>query len=224
MAQRRMVSPKVIDTDDFMDMPASTQNLYFHMLLRADDDGFLANPKRIVRLVAANDDDLKVLMAKMYILPFESGICVIRHWRIHNLIRADRYHETIYTDEKAKLAIDDNGVYAMATKWQPNGNQRLPEVRLGKVSIGKSSKSRADARHPKLDVPINQNRYDSLCEKHGGEQVDEAIQERIDWESTKGRAAARDYASAAANWLAKAKEYQGTRKNPNFERWDPEAI
>ena len=140
MAQRRMVSPKIIDTDEFMEMPSSSQALYFHMLLRADDDGFLANPKRLMKLVGAAEDDFKVLVAKRFVVVFDTGVCVIRHWLVHNLIRSDRYHETMYTEEKASLSVDKNGVYdndnQMATNRIPNAAKRVPEVRLGKVSLG----------------------------------------------------------------------------------------
>jgi len=139
MAQRRMFSLQIVDTDAFLDMSQSSQLLYFHLAMRADDDGFVANVKKIMRMVGSNDDDLKILLAKNFLLPFESGVCVIKHWRIHNLIRGDRYNETKYTDEKALLMLKDNGSYSMATNGIPNGNQMAPQVRLGKVSIGKDS-------------------------------------------------------------------------------------
>ena len=94
MAQKRAVSNKVVDTDAFLTMPQSTQLLYFHFVTRADDDGFLENPKSVMALCRANEDDLKILVAKSYIIPFESGIIVIRHWRIHALVRCDRYKPT----------------------------------------------------------------------------------------------------------------------------------
>lgn len=90
MAERRMMAKSVIDTDTFLDMPASTQNLYFHMLLRADDDGFIASPKGILRIIGASDDDLKLLLAKQYLFRFESGVVVIKDWKIHNYIQSDR--------------------------------------------------------------------------------------------------------------------------------------
>jgi hypothetical protein len=112
MAKRRMFSKDVIDTDHFLEMPMSSQLLYFHLALRADDDGFVSSPKRILRLIGSSDDDFKLLLAKDFIIPFESGICVIKHWRIHNYIRNDRYNETIYQDEK-KLLVEENNVYSL---------------------------------------------------------------------------------------------------------------
>lgn len=111
MAKRRMMSLDIIDTDMFLDMPSSTQNLYFHYLGRADDDGFIDNPKKIMTLVKASDDDLKLLILKQFVIPFETGVCVIKHWRIHNYIQRDRYKETLYLNEKSQLIQEKNGMY-----------------------------------------------------------------------------------------------------------------
>ena len=111
MAEKRMFSKKIIDTDWFMDMPASTQNLYFHLSMRADDDGFVASPKRIIKLIGATEDDYKILIAKKFVIPFESGVCVITDWRINNYLRNDRYTETIYKEEKDSLVLDEKGKY-----------------------------------------------------------------------------------------------------------------
>ena len=111
MAERRMFSKKIIDSDAFMDMPLSTQALYFHLSMRADDDGFINNPKKIQRMVGASDDDLKVLIGKRFILIFESGIIVVKHWRMHNYIQKDRYKPTDYIEEKSMLEVKKNGSY-----------------------------------------------------------------------------------------------------------------
>jgi len=132
-----MLSLKVIDTDEFLDMPQSSQYLYFNMSMRADDDGFISNPKRIMKMVGCNDDDIKVLVAKRFVIPFESGVCVIRHWRIHNLIRADRYSETEYIEEKSTLALNNSKYEPNNTNVIPNGNQMAPQDRLGKDRLGK---------------------------------------------------------------------------------------
>lgn len=105
MAEKRMFSMKIIDSDAFLDMPLSTQALYFHLSMRADDDGFLNNAKRIMDMIKANQNDYDLLKAKRFIIEFPDGICVIKHWRINNYIRKDRYHETTYTDEKDMLAV-----------------------------------------------------------------------------------------------------------------------
>jgi hypothetical protein len=123
-----MFSLSVVDTDLFLDMPQSTQNLYFHLGMRADDDGFVSNTKKIMKMIGATDDDIKLLIAKQYIIPFDSGIIVIKHWRMNNYLRNDRYKETNYKEEKKQIVVDDNLVYQMDT----NGIHRL-----GKDSIGK---------------------------------------------------------------------------------------
>lgn len=133
MANRRMFSKKIIDTDLFLDMPSTTQMLYFHLCMRADDDGFVGNPKRIMRMTGTSDDDLKLLIAKQFIIPFETGICVIRHWRLHNYIQKDRYQETFHEYEKSLLAINVNGEYtAMDTKCIQNVSEMDTQVRLEK--------------------------------------------------------------------------------------------
>lgn len=112
MAKRRMFSLDVVDTDSFLDLPASSQSLYFHLGMRADDDGFVSSPKRITAMVGAAGDDLKLLIAKGFVIPFESGVCVIRDWRVNNYIQRDRYTPSIYTEEKQRLSIAENGRYS----------------------------------------------------------------------------------------------------------------
>lgn len=115
MAERRMFAKTIIDSDAFLDMPLTTQALYFHLSMRADDDGFVNNPKKIQRMVGASDDDAKLLIAKQFIIPFESGVVVIRHWKIHNYIRKDTYSETKCKAEKKCLELDENQAYIMGS-------------------------------------------------------------------------------------------------------------
>jgi hypothetical protein len=122
MAERRMFAKTIIDSDMFLDMPLSTQALYFHLSMRADDDGFINNPRKLQRMVGASDDDLKVLIMKRFILPFDSGVVVIKHWKIHNYIRNDRYKETVYKEERAQLEVKENGAYTeLSSGCQPSG-------------------------------------------------------------------------------------------------------
>ena len=142
MAERRMFAKTIIDSDAFLDMPMSAQALYFHLSMRADDDGFINNPKRIQRMIGANDDDLRVLIAKAFVILFESGVVVIKHWKIHNYIQTDRYKETPYLEEKGQLNIKKNKAYSlkdspMDTDCIHNGYALDTQVRLGKDSIGK---------------------------------------------------------------------------------------
>lgn len=159
MAERRMFSKSIIDSDLFLDMPASTQLLYFHFGMRADDDGFVSQPRSIMRLCFATDDDFRLLVAKGFIIPFESGVIVITHWNVNNSLRKDRQKSTIYEHEKAMLETRNNGIYALSTNCQPSDNQmstnfqpndnQLPakcphsivEYSIDKVSIGESNAS-----------------------------------------------------------------------------------
>lgn len=111
MANRRMFAKTIIDSDAFMDMPLTTQALYFHLSMRADDDGFINNPRKIQRMIGASDDDLKLLIAKRFILSFDSGVVAIKHWKIHNYIAKDRYIPTVYQAELALLETKKNGAY-----------------------------------------------------------------------------------------------------------------
>lgn len=111
MARRRMFNLDIIDTDLFIEMPQSSRLLYYELCMRADDDGFVSSPKKIQRVVGCSDDDFKVLITKKFIIPFETGIVVIRHWKIHNYIQKDRYKETLYSEEKRLLLQGENGAY-----------------------------------------------------------------------------------------------------------------
>lgn len=133
MAQRRMFSQKIIGSDAFIEMPVSARELYFQLGMYADDDGFI-NPKKIIRMVGASDDDLRILAGKRFVLPFENGVVVIKHWKINNMIRKDFYEETIYTEQKKQLITKENKAY---TECQQNVNNLLPQYRIDKDRIDK---------------------------------------------------------------------------------------
>lgn len=136
MAERRMFAKTIIDSDAFLDMPLSTQCLYFHLSMRADDDGFLNNCKKIQRTIGASDDDMRLLMMKKFIIPFESGIVVIKHWKIHNYIQSDRYKPTVYQEEKSQLFMKKNRSYSLCTSPdQDSEKARLPESTMDTVWI-----------------------------------------------------------------------------------------
>ena len=142
MAEKRMFTQKIIDSDPFLDMPLSTQALYFHLNMRADDDGFINNPKRIQRTIGASDDDLKLLIAKRFVICFENGVIVIKHWRMHNTLRKDRYNPTQYQEQLALLEVKGNNAYTekddgnhLATTWQPDGNQPATQYSIDKPSL-----------------------------------------------------------------------------------------
>lgn len=132
MAQKRMFTMKIVDSDAFLDMPLSTQCLYFHLNMRADDDGFVGNPKRIQRTIGATDDDLKLLIAKRFVLVFENGVIVIKHWRMHNTLQSDRYTPTAYTDEKGRLGMKANKSYTFKDGDPPALPEKESEKPIGK--------------------------------------------------------------------------------------------
>ena len=141
MANRRMFAKTIIDSDAFLEMPSSSQMLYFHLSMRADDDGFVNNPKRIMRMIGAGEDDLKLLFVKRFLIWFESGVVVIKHWKIHNYIQKDRYTKTMYQEEFSRLDTKGNKAYteltetsnqAISSKCTQDGYKMDTQVRLGK--------------------------------------------------------------------------------------------
>jgi hypothetical protein len=142
MAERRMFAKTIVLSDAFLDMPLSARCLYFTLGMFADDDGFVNSPKGIMRQCGASEDDMKVLITKKFVLNFESGVIVIKHWRINNYLRNDRYQETKYLEEKSELITDENGAYTFGI---PNigipsiGKDSIEEDSIGKVSKGKKT-------------------------------------------------------------------------------------
>jgi len=140
MAQRRMFSPAIVGSDAFLDMPTSTRELYFQLGMYSDDDGFI-NPRKIIRMVGASDDDIKILIGKRFIIPFEDGVVVIKHWKINNLLQKDRYHPTVYREHFLAIKTKENGAYTESV------NKLLPQVRLGKVRLGKVIKEGEEKKY-----------------------------------------------------------------------------
>lgn len=153
MAERRMFAKTIIDSDAFLDMPLSAQCLYFHLSMRADDDGFLNNAKKIMRTINANQNDYDLLVAKSFIIQFNDGICVIKHWRINNYLRSDRYKATIYQEQKAMLEIKDNGRYSLIKEdgiplGIPKVHRLETQDSIGKNSIVKDSIGKDNINNP----------------------------------------------------------------------------
>lgn len=184
MAERRMFAKSIIDTDAFLDMPLSAQALYFHLCMRADDDGFVANPKKIQRLINCADDDLKLLVAKRYLLVFDSGIIVIKHWRLHNYIRKDTYTATLYQEEKATLYLKADGAYTdnptsvFAPVTVPSQSRdgsvdgSLTQDSIGKDSIGKVSKDKSTPKAPskkRAFTPPTLEEITAYCKERGND-------------------------------------------------------
>ena len=211
MAQKRMFSLKIVDTDEFLDMPPTTQNLYFHLCMRADDDGFVSNPKKIMKIVNSAADDMKVLTAKSFVIPFESGICVIKHWKIHNLIRADRYIETEYKKEKKLLKMEDKK-YELDDGMQndiPNGNP--VKVRLDKVSIDKVSLNKLNKEGGELTPSKEMN----LFLEDNGNYFNELLQSIVEKTDILEDSARKELISFISYWTERNKS--GTK-----QRWELE--
>lgn len=132
-----MFSKTIIDSDSFLDMPISARLLYYDLAMRADDDGFINSPKKIMKFIGATNDDMNILIMRKFIIPFDNGVVVIKHWRIHNYIRKDTYNETSYKEQKALLELDENKAYRLSNDCSVDDPST--QVRLGKVSIGKDN-------------------------------------------------------------------------------------
>ncbi len=227
MAERRMFAKTIIDSDSFLDMPLSAQALYFHLSMRADDDGFINNPKKIQRMVGCADDDMRLLVAKAFIIPFESGVVVIKHWRINNYIRNDRYKPTNYTEEMAQLQVKENGAYTEKLPLGiPNGYQMDTQVRLGKVRDIKEKDSltrvekesqpdKPSSPSPKhkygayKNVLLTEKEYQSLIKLQDGEKAIEFLSEYREY---KGYKAKSDFL-AIKKWVFEAMSERRVSRN-----------
>lgn len=218
MAERRMFARTIIDSDAFLDMPASTQSLYFHLGMRADDEGFVNAPKRIMRTVGCSEDDLRLLIAKRFLIPFDSGVVVIKHWRIHNYIRGDRLKPTAYEEERAALTVKKNGAYTvdgqMAVTCQTNVSQVSDKcqssVSIGKDSIGKVSIG--EVKKGKRDTPARVTRpsVDEVKEYANAIGISLDPQAFVDYYDANGwkvgKNPMKDWKAAARNWARRDKE------------------
>ena len=215
MAQKRMFALQVIDTDKFMDMPLSAQALYFHLGMHGDDDGFVGSPRKIARSAGCNDDDLRLLAAKGYIIPFESGVVVITDWGINNTLKNDRYHATIYTAEKSLLITDCNGRLALGTSleptWHQNGANLEPEHNVTELNKGDKAATPPRTRF----IPPSLEEVQAYC----AERKNTVDAERFfdfysanGWVQGKGKPI-RDWRAAVRTW-----ERQTIAEQPQFEQ------
>lgn len=181
MARRRMFNLDIIDTDLFIEMPQSSRLLYYELCMRADDDGFVSSPKKIQRVVGCSDDDFKVLITKKFIIPFETGVVVIRHWKIHNYIQKDRYKETLYSEEKRLLSQEENGAYRlMDTSCIQNGNTGKDSIELVKDSIDNNIYSPAKAEQiPYKEIIDYLNLKSNSNYKYTSQKTKDLIKARI---------------------------------------------
>lgn len=161
MAERRMFAKTIIDSDAFLEMPMSARLLYYDLSMRADDDGFVNSPRKIMKFVGATSDDMNILIARKFVIGFENGVVVIKHWRIHNYIRKDTYKETTYKEEKALLEYDENNAYTMRNHDQAllvdatsTGRQRAVNGSETQDRIGKVKQDRKVFIPPTIDEVV----------------------------------------------------------------------
>ena len=214
MAERRMFAKSIIDSDVFLEMPQSTQNLYFHLSMRADDDGFINNPKKIMRMVGCGDDDLRILLAKRYLLGFESGVVVIKHWRIHNYIQKDRYKPTMYIEEANSLTTKENGAYTECIQ-DVHEKSVLCTPRFGKVRIGKSkvSKGKSIVKDNPPTIEEIEAYVQEKCQSVSAQSFLDYYTE-LDWNDKEGK--------PVVNWKLKMQQWHKREIDRGWKPPEPE--
>lgn len=219
MATKRMIALAIVDTDTFLDMPPSTQNLYFHLNVRADDDGFVGSPKRIARLVGSKDDDMRLLITKGFLIPFDSGVVVITHFNIHNTLKKDRYHPTIYTVECAKLKQSENKAYYVAdgecsldTNSFHNGSKGVPETTVVEDNLIQSGGGRDQATdYTKIWDEITSEDFDEIAAVYEDpERLVSYVDEYVRLHHIKVKGSARNYILGTA-------ENKGWPRKPSLD-------
>lgn len=216
MANRRMFSLKIVDSDAFLDMPQSTQLLYFHLSMRADDDGFVGNPKKVMRMIGSSEDDYKVLIAKRFILNFESGVVVIKHWKIHNYIQTDRYQPTQYLEEKKTLETKENGAYTDriqdVSKMDTQVRDRL------ELEIVKDSKEKETSPSTKKFVQPTIEEVKAYCEERKNKINPQNF---IDFYSSKGwkvgNQPMKDWQACIRTWEGRDRDNGTKSKTPVYK-------
>ena len=227
MAERRMFAKTIIDSDAFLEMPISARLLYYDLSMRADDDGFNNSPIKVMRSIGATRDDLNILIARKFIIPFDNGVVVIKHWRIHNYIRKDTYNETPYKEQKAMLEFDENNAYrkidgdemplldAPSTSRGRAVDEPWTQDRLGKDSIVKDSKKKDS---PKRFVPPSFDEVQAYCTERGNGIDAQAF---IDFYASKGwmvgKTKMTDWKAAVRTWESrKRKQSKATYSTTDY--------
>lgn len=249
MADKRMFSKSIVDSDAFIDMPLSAQALYFHLGMRADDDGFVNSPRKIQKMISASEDDGRLLAAKGFIIPFDSGVVVIKHWKIHNTIKSDRYKPTAYLEEKARLFEKANKAYTLdpaesvpklepGDELEPNRNQTgtelEPQTRVDKDSIDKCSAGRQRPNRKRFSPPTLDEirKYMAEYAANHGMQIDAVLQaekffnfhDSRGWISGKSGQTMKRWKGAAGTWMCNLREWSTdhavqTKQAANGPKW-----
>lgn len=212
MAEKRMFAKSIVLSDAFLDMPMSARCLYFTMGMLADDDGFVSAPKSIMRQCGASQDDMAILIQKRYVLAFESGVIVIKHWRINNYLRQDRYSETTYVEEKSTLTIDAKGAYTELgiPPGIPSGNPDKNRVDKNRLDKGREENTRARAEN----VSMTDEEYQKLVDKFGEMDTKRLIEILDNYKGQSGKRYKSDY-RAILNWVVgRLKEEKDRAQKP----------
>ncbi len=230
MAERRMFAKSIIDSDAFLDMPLSAQALYFHLSMRADDEGFVGNPKRIRSMIGASEDDYKLLIVKRFLLVFPSGVVVIKHWKIHNYIQSDRCKPTTYMEERATLSLDGKKAYVecVDTPCIQNGYNSDTQVSIGKVSIVEdrlieenAASGALPASKPRFTKPTLEE-ITAYCQERGNNVDPQAFYDFYESKGWKvGNQPMKDWRAAVRTWerrQAPGKPAGGGGKPSKYDR------
>lgn len=222
MAEKRMFSKKITESDAFLDMPLSSQCLYFHLNMSADDDGFVNNPKRTMKLIGASDDDLKLLIAKAFVLVFESGVIVIKHWRMNNTLQKDRYKPTDYQEEYALLGLKSNKSYT----WKHSGNildtqNRIDKIRLEEISLDKEKDKDKETNKKENKIIFKKPTLEEVKSYCGEKQLNIDAEyfldyyEAVDWKV--GKNPMKDWKATVRNWARNNKNWGSKNsKQPDY--------
>ena len=200
MAERRMFAKSIVESDTFIDMPLSTQVLYFHLGMRADDDGFVNSPRTTQRMIGASADDLRLLIAKGYLIPFESGVVVITHWRAHNYIQNDRKKDTMCAAEMAQLSVEKGGVYKLDTKCIHDVSTVYTQDRLVEISKVK------DKERGRFTPPTREQVMQFCTDNSIVMDIDRFVDYYTANGWMVGRSHMKDWKAAARNWSRRDKE------------------
>lgn len=237
IAEKRMFAKTIIDSDAFLEMPTSTQCLYFHLSMRADDDGFINNPKKIQRFVGCSDDDLRILIMKRFIIPFESGIVVIKHWKLHNYIQNDRYKPTVYQEEKEMLVLKNNKTYTLKSELPmlndcnqeekqdciQNVYKAETQIRLDKIRLEESNSSEQNCSkqdeptfitltlNDKSEYAISEKQVDEWKELYPAVNVEQELRNMKGWlnSNPKKRKTKSGIKRFVTSWLSRSQDKGG---------------
>lgn len=218
MANKRMFSMQIVDSGSFLDMPLSAQCLYFHLNMRADDDGFVDNTKQIMRMIGASDDDLRLLIAKRFVLTFDTGIIVIKHWRLHNTLKSDRYTPTNYVEEKSMLDLDKNKGYSLSeTNWKQNGNTDKNRIDKNSIGLDKNSIEENNNKSNRFNKPTIYDVFNYCSERNNNVDPQAFIDyyESVGWKV--GNKPMKDWKAAVRTWERKDRDKP---KKPGTIDWD----